>query len=79
MTDLFAASVKLREEMSMIIKLFDYLDTMSESISLDELSSKQNSFSRYDLIVVNRKLVRSLRSSIIVVSSWMLRSLNEFC
>jgi hypothetical protein len=69
MIDLFAASVELREKMSMIIELFDCLDTMSESILLDESSSKQNSFSRYDLTVVDRKLVRSLKSSIIVVSS----------
>jgi hypothetical protein len=69
MTDLFAASVEFREKMSIIIEFFDYLDTMSKSISLDESFSKQNSFSRYDLTVVDRKLVRSLRSSIIVVSS----------
>jgi hypothetical protein len=69
MTDLFAASVKFRDEMSKIIKLFDYLNTMSESISLDESSSKQNFFSRYDLTVVDRKLDKSLRSSIIIVSS----------
>jgi hypothetical protein len=69
MTNLFVANVELRERMSMIIELFDCLDTMSESISLDESSSKQNFFSRYDLTVVDQKLVRSLKSSIIVVSS----------
>jgi hypothetical protein len=79
MIDLFAASVKLRERMNMIIKLFKCLNTMSESISLDKLFSKQNSFSRYDLTVVNRKSVRSLRNLIIIISSWMLRNLNEFC
>jgi hypothetical protein len=69
MIDLFVMNVKLREEMSMIIELFDYLNTMSESISLNESFSKQNSFSRYDLTVVDRKLVRSLKNSIIIVSS----------
>jgi hypothetical protein len=50
---LFAASVEFRERMSIIIKLFDCLNAMSKSISLDESFSKQNSFLRYDLTVVD--------------------------
>jgi hypothetical protein len=69
MTDLFAADVELREKMNIIIELFDCLNTMSELISLDESFLKQNSFSRYNLTVVDRKLVKSLKSSIIVISS----------